>query len=200
MNRFVCFIFIVCSFVICHAFADTINLHWLNYDGTTYQDSTCTVSSDLIIPSTPPTRYGYTFTGWKLSNYIPIEYLESTGTQYIDTGYIGNLYTKISVTVSASVASSPEHSTIIARDITSKTHAISILLTLDSGPTRTNRFGNKSIEFPQNTCSINHRYTIEVDKDNMKLDGNIIGYFNTTTYFQTNGSLYVFNLNPTGAT
>lgn len=44
-------------------YADTINLHWKNYDGTTYQDSTCVVDSDLILPSTPPTRYGYTFTG-----------------------------------------------------------------------------------------------------------------------------------------
>ena len=73
-------------------YADTINLHWKNYDGTTYQDSTCVVDSDLILPSTPPTRYGYTFTGWKLSNYIPIEYLESTGTQYIDTGIVQSYY------------------------------------------------------------------------------------------------------------
>ena len=67
--------------------ADTINLYWLNEDGTTYQNSTCTVGNDLEIPSIPPTKYGYTFTGWKLINYIPIEYLESTGTQWIDTGY-----------------------------------------------------------------------------------------------------------------
>ena len=51
-------------------YADTINLHWLNYDGTSYQDSTCVVDSDLILPATPPTRYGYTFTGWKMSGYI----------------------------------------------------------------------------------------------------------------------------------
>ena len=68
------------------AFADTINLHWLNYDGTSYQDSTCVIDSDLILPATPPTRYGYTFTGWKLANFTTIAYLESTGTQYIDTG------------------------------------------------------------------------------------------------------------------
>ena len=71
-------------------YADTINLHWLNEDGTTYQNSTCVSDSDLILPSTPPTKYGYTFTGWKMTNYIPIEYLESTGTQYIDTGFKPN--------------------------------------------------------------------------------------------------------------
>ena len=70
-----------------NAHAEQINLHWLNADGSTYSESTCTVNGDLIIPSTPPTKYGYTFTGWKIENYIPIEYLESTGTQYIDTAY-----------------------------------------------------------------------------------------------------------------
>ena len=80
-------LFLLLSLLFCgFAYADTINLHWKNYDGTTYQDSTCVVDSDLILPSTPPTIYGYTFTGWKIANYIPIEYIQSTGTQYIDTG------------------------------------------------------------------------------------------------------------------
>lgn len=74
----------VCSIV----FADTINLHWLNEDGTTYQNSTCTVDNDLIVPTTPPTKYGYTFTGWKIQNYTLLEYIKSTGTQYVDTGVV----------------------------------------------------------------------------------------------------------------
>lgn len=78
-------------------YADTINLHWLNEDGTVYENSTCVIDSDLILPSTPPTKYGYTFTGWKMANYIPIEYLESTGTQYIDTEFIPTLNTKFRV-------------------------------------------------------------------------------------------------------
>ena len=78
-------------------YADTINLHWLNEDGSIYQNSTCVIDSDLILPSTPPTKYGYTFTGWKISNYRPIEYLESTGTQYIDTGvYAESVYLRVS--------------------------------------------------------------------------------------------------------
>ena len=84
MKRFL----ILLSLLFCNVvYADTINLHWLNYDGTSYQDSTCVIDSDLILPATPPTRYGYTFTGWEIQQlYIPIEYLQSTGTQYIDTG------------------------------------------------------------------------------------------------------------------
>ena len=73
------------SILCCGAYADTINLHWLNEDGTTYQDSTCTVDNDLILPATPPTKYGYTFTGWKMASLTQLEYLQSTGKQYIDT-------------------------------------------------------------------------------------------------------------------
>ena len=69
------------------AIAETINLHWLNDNGATYTESTCTVNDDLIIPTTPPTKYGYTFTGWEILPFVQIEYLESTGTQYIDTGF-----------------------------------------------------------------------------------------------------------------
>ena len=87
MKRFL----ILLSLLFCNVvFADTINLHWLNEDGTVYENSTCVIDSDLILPSTPPTKYGYTFTGWKMINYTPLDYLESTGTQYIDTGYIAH--------------------------------------------------------------------------------------------------------------
>jgi hypothetical protein len=83
MKRFL----ILLSLLFCNVvFADTINLHWLNEDGTVYENSTCVIDSDLILPSTPPTKYGYTFTGWKLMPLTQIEYLEATGTQWIDTG------------------------------------------------------------------------------------------------------------------
>ena len=92
--------FLVLLSILCFgAYADTINLHWLNEDGSTYQNSTCTVDSDLNIPTTPPTKYGYTFTGWEIVNYTPIEYLESTGTQYIDTEYIPKIGTKFKIRV-----------------------------------------------------------------------------------------------------
>ncbi len=63
-----------------------INLYYMNEDDTVYESATCTVGDDLILP-TPPTKRGYTFAGWRAANIQRIEYLESTGTQYIDTGY-----------------------------------------------------------------------------------------------------------------
>lgn len=85
MKKFLMLLSILC----CGAYADTINLHWLNEDGTTYQNSTCTVDGDLELP-TPPTKYGYTFTGWELLPYTPLEYIQSGGTQYINTGIQAN--------------------------------------------------------------------------------------------------------------
>ena len=86
MKRFI--LTLTAIFICTCSYAETINLHWLNDNGTTYTESTCTVNDDLIIPTTPPTKYGYTFTGWEMCPFVQIEYLESTGTQYIDTGYI----------------------------------------------------------------------------------------------------------------
>lgn len=68
------------------AIPDTISLNWM--DGNTmHAQTTCTVGGDLILPSAPTPAYGYHFTGWA-SEYIFLEYIESTGTQYIDTGVV----------------------------------------------------------------------------------------------------------------
>ena len=71
---------------------NTINLSWYNEnEKLTVQQSaqSCVYDGGLTIPSTPPTRTGYTFAGWEVrlpGTYTELEYLESTGTQYIDTG------------------------------------------------------------------------------------------------------------------
>ena len=75
--------------------AEQITINWLNTDGTTNRTTSCTIGGDVILPYTP-TKYGYTFQGWR-ANYIPIKYLESTGTQWIDTGYIPKYETKMEI-------------------------------------------------------------------------------------------------------
>ena len=74
------------------AFAKTINWY---VGGSIYTTTTCS-SGDSVTPPTPPTQYGYTFIRWRTS-YTPIEYLESSGTQYIDTGYQPNNNTRVVV-------------------------------------------------------------------------------------------------------
>ena len=69
---------------------NTIGLKWFNGDEQIAGQTSCTYNGTITVPPAP-TKPGYTFNGWKV---IPvpggckrIEYLESTGGQYIDTGY-----------------------------------------------------------------------------------------------------------------
>jgi uncharacterized repeat protein (TIGR02543 family) len=65
MKKLVLFLFvmIVCS----SAIAETININW-KVDGTNYSQSTCQTGSNLILPATAPTKYGYVFRGWEVNS------------------------------------------------------------------------------------------------------------------------------------
>ncbi len=81
MKKFIIF----CTFLFCTAaIAHTINWY---VDGSLYHTTTCN-SGDSVTPPTPPTKYGYTFREWE--GYTQLEYIETTGTQYIDTGIYPN--------------------------------------------------------------------------------------------------------------
>lgn len=81
-------LFLSALFIATTAIAHTINWY---VDGSVYHTTTCE-SGENVTPPTAPEKYGYTFRGW--DNYTPIEYLESTETQYIDTGYKPNSNTR----------------------------------------------------------------------------------------------------------
>jgi len=76
--------------ILCFAlFATAAIAHTIDWyvDGQIYQTTSCE-SGDSITPPTPPAKYGYTFREWQSFSWI--EYIESTGTQWIDTGFIAN--------------------------------------------------------------------------------------------------------------
>lgn len=75
---------------------DSIDIKWM-VDGNLYSQSTCEYGGDVILP-TNPTKRGHTFVGWR-RNYVELEYLQGTGTQYIDTLFTANSYTGIKVKV-----------------------------------------------------------------------------------------------------
>ena len=67
--------------------------------GTLTQTSSQAIYKSMYGSLPTPTRQGYTFVGWSLSNeYTELEYIETTGTQYIDTGYIPNQNSKFDIT------------------------------------------------------------------------------------------------------
>ena len=82
--------------------ANTIGISWYNdgqkITGDANAATQCTYDHTFSLP-TQPTKTGYTFTGWKVvtvpSGYTPLEYIQFSGTQYIDTNFTPNQNTEI---------------------------------------------------------------------------------------------------------
>ena len=92
------FVFLLTTIFMCSILhAETFNQYWYVENNTLIQ-TTCETGGDIILP-TAPTKYGYDFIGWEKLPYIRIEYLESTGTQWIDTGVVPNQDTGIKTKV-----------------------------------------------------------------------------------------------------
>ncbi|MBR3510783.1 MAG: InlB B-repeat-containing protein [Alphaproteobacteria bacterium] len=83
MKKFIVLLLILLCTV---TYADNVNIYWKVGDST-YATTQCEMGNDLILPTTP-TKTGYTFRGWRIAQYIPIEYLESTGGAFINTNFI----------------------------------------------------------------------------------------------------------------
>ena len=89
MKRFI--LTLTTIFICTIAYAHTINWHV----GNTILETTTCDSGESITPPNAPYKYGYHFVSW--DDYTPIEYLESTGTQYINTNYIADVNTNITI-------------------------------------------------------------------------------------------------------
>jgi len=70
-------------------FATTKTLDFF-IDNSLYNTTTCETNQNIVLPDTPPEKPGYNFAGWRAIKYTPVEYLENSGTQYIDTGFKPN--------------------------------------------------------------------------------------------------------------
>lgn len=70
---------------------NVIGLSW--YDGNTQISgpTSCVYDGTITVPPAP-TKLGYTFNGWKVihvpGGYTELEYIESNGSQYINTAYV----------------------------------------------------------------------------------------------------------------
>ncbi len=86
------------------AYAATETINWF-VDGGVYATTTCESGGDITLPPTP-TKYGYTFHGW--SAYKRLEYIESTGTQYIDLSFGFNAADEIETQISIDISEGTE--------------------------------------------------------------------------------------------
>ena len=188
--------FLVLSFLIfpCITHADTETINWY-VDGSTYATTTCQTGGDIILP-TAPTKYGYTFKGWAF--FTPIEYLESTGLQYIDTGFFPNQDTRVVVEFKAM---SGYYGTIFGARTAAANSAFSFIYTMDTtnmaddyGNTRRvigSKIFNQTIVIDKNK---NYTYVL-----NKSTGAVIYQDANTYTNFQTAFPLYLFVMNSGGA-
>ena len=90
--------------------ANNINIAWYS-DGTQITNDAnaatqCTYDQTFSLP-TPPTKTGYNFAGWKAmpvpSIYTQLEYIQSTGTQYIDTNITANQTSDVTIDYQSTV-------------------------------------------------------------------------------------------------
>ena len=93
MKKFLLFLCGIFLCAVCNS--ETLDISWYVGDNL-YTTTQCNSGGDLILPTPPTSKPGYNFVGWR-NNFQLVEYLESTGTQYIDTGIVPSGGTKIEV-------------------------------------------------------------------------------------------------------
>ena len=127
--------------------------------------------------------------------YTQLNYIESTGTQYIDTGYKANQKTEYEVEFSYSEMISSSNGFVLGSRISSNSENIS--LTCDSGTIfigRGNKYTSANI-----TTNVNQKYIIKVVENSITRDGTVIN--NIANEFGDGTGTYnvrLFNCNQNG--
>lgn len=122
--------------------------------------------------------------------YTRLEYLESNGSQYVDTGYYGTNNTRI--VIDAIVVSYTNSYSLICGDITDKTKAISINTNATSNVV--SRFGSSSV-YNGYVISLGSRNVFEISNEGTKLNGELTSTWDSVSDFTTSGTLHVFQGN-----
>lgn len=135
---------------------------------------------------------GYGFVNWNLKGYTRLEYIESTGTQYVDIGFKGNLNTQIEMKIKQ-ITNSTNKTICPIGDNTTSTKAISPAISMNS-TSRTIRFGDKSTTM-SNKATLDTDYTLVFNKANLTLNGVVIWEFNATSTFETTNNLTLGKIN-----
>lgn len=133
--------------------------------------------------------YGNTKQQLLPDGYTQVDYIKSTGTQYIDTGVYGNLKTEIRVK-----ASSNGESAQLFGDITTQSRAISC--NFGFAQAIGSRFGNKNVAvILGNYITIDIPFELIENKNGMYIDNVEVIAFDTTDEFTTTNTLLLLNRN-----
>ena len=134
---------------------------------------------------------------------IPVEYLESTGTQYIDTGVGGDLTTELTCEAAIVQAGNASVTNIMGNNVTSS-RAITINMSANianPSPSRI-RFGNTDNTTEAGAINLNTFYKYDTNKNGltvMNSSGTVLNTYplNATTAFTTDGNILIYKLGDT---
>ena len=120
--------------------------------------------------------------------YTQVDYIESSGTQYIDTNVYGNLGTEIVAKIT-----NDSCKTNFLGDITVSSKAISCNF---ADGNVGSRFGNKNIQASLNSfINFYEPFLLKENKNGIYINNEQAVEFNTTTNFQTENTLLLFTRN-----
>ena len=178
---------------------NTINLNW--YDGDTKltvanNSQTCVYDGTLTVPA-QPTKPGYTFNGWKVirvpGGFTELEYIKSTGTQWIDTGIVGNLNTKIDIDFSIDHEQPTGNTIVFGNRTDNNVRAFYLATKMDSLLyAQFDSIERQKLVEPE--YNVNQKYSSTVSKDGWYLNGVLCATYNGATTFITNGNILLFKL------
>ena len=134
---------------------------------------------------------------------IPVEYLESTGTQWIDTGVGGDLTTELTCEAAIVQAGNASVTNIMGNNVTSS-RAITINMSANvtnPSPSRI-RFGDTDNTTDAGAINLNTFYKYSTNKNELTVrdsSGTVLNTYplNATTAFTTNGNILIYKLGDT---
>ena len=130
---------------------------------------------------------GYEFVNWLLKGYTRLEYIESTGTQYIDIGYITNSNCKIDLDLAlTNVNTSNQYISLVGQSWQNNMFGV----LKDSSKTIESLYGNQAI----NTNFVptqNQKYNFILDKNKFYIDEELKATHNVATFISPS-SLIIF--------
>lgn len=133
--------------------------------------------------------YGNTKQQLLPNGYTQVDYIETTGTQHIDTGVYGNLNTLLEI--KASRTTLDNNNKQLASSL-GNTYSI----TINIGPSNLTRFGTKSYSMRAHDYITADKPSIFIcNKSGITIDGNSTGNFNEDTNFTTESTLYLMGAN-----
>ena len=124
------------------------------------------------------------------SDYYPLKYIESSGTQWINTGFTPNQSSAISIDVQC-FGKHSTHAALCSARPTSSTSTNTIMIFLSSGTVwNVDRGGTASNRTAFSTVSLTDRITVDLNKHHVSFNkGEVVKNFSATETFTCGGPL-----------